>query len=481
MRRGKKSERYAYVLSRNVTAFLKAFHNDKEGNIISDLALILSPQDYHSSTKKADDEEIKYSIKFYYDLFSQITNFLLDEKPYPFYLKLYNNEPYYILPHNKWTKPNCAYFKKVFDFKKGNIKEIDEIKKLYKRKYLPSKKLNEINEKIKFNNTNFDTKERLFLGSIALRAYFMHFLAITGMNDSTAATLPWDSKYEVKNDYQSFKNIKYRAGNKPVEFRLQNKAIKDFKKFLKLRQYLLGSNTIPFLFFNGNRDKCNNGFTHSSGTFSTQINTFAISTIDSQLPRITSRQYRVNKTHYNIKKYGIWVASQLAQSSVSTIIKHYTGETEESSSTQLTQYFNHLNENIIFKKDKGKEISVGHCKNIDNPKSKIKLKEIEISCKQSEGCLFCEHYGCHADEIDIRKLYSLLFVINESKYVAENEEHFLSIYSVIIDRINNILEYIQNNTKLNIKSIKHDVMNNENLHPYWEYKLKCLVDMGVLK
>lgn len=86
--------------------------------------------------------------------------------------------------------------------------------------------------------------------------------------------------------------------------------------------------------------------------------------------------------------------------------------------------------------------------------------------------------------MDIQKLYSLKYVINECKYIAKDENHFTSIYDTVLKRISNIEEEILNTSRLKNSKLKEyelDVFENENLHPYWEHKLNTLISMGVLK
>ena len=464
--------------------FLKTYHNVDNGTFMDGIGFIYNGSPSHlrgTLTAQPKEVDLKYSVQFYHSLFIQLSNFLLNKQKFPFKIELPFQEPYYIYPSTRWHAPNLNRLSEFIDIYSGEIKEWDEIKHLYDQKD-PNAKYNrkKFIKKIEKNNIVFDTRERLYLSTVALKAYFMYFLSLTGMNDSTAATLPWKDDYELEKSSHSFKNIKYRAGNKPVEFKLQNKARNDFKKYLQLRKYILGDNEIEYLFFEGSRDDAELSNYQRRGSFSSMINAFAIDQIDKNLPRVTSRQFRVNKTHRNIQEHGLLEAAELAQSSVSTVLKHYTGETEESSGQQMNDYFNHLNENIIFTQNQGVETNVGRCDSLNNPQTEIELNGIEIDCKKSEGCLFCEHYGCHADEIDIKKLYSLLYVINESKYVSKNEEHFLSVYSVIISRVNDILQHIEENSDIKLKPIKNDVFENENLHPYWEYKLNTLIEMGIL-
>ena len=258
---------------------------------------------------------------------------------------------------------------------------------------------------------------------------------------------------------------------------------KDFKKFLQLRKYLLNGNSFEYLFFMKNGQNAELSKRQKQGAFSSIINDRFINTVDFNLPRINSKELRVNKTKEVIKNSGIVSASQLAQSSINTIINSYLGESQETTDEQFDKYFSSLNNKIFNCSSSDVETSVGRCKSPNNPEIKIDLKAIDTDCSKSEGCLFCEHYGVHADSVDIQKIYSLKFLINESKYLAKNEAQFNSIYEIILKRIDNILLNIKSlGTKesSDIEFYKKDVFENENLHPYWEHKLNTLIQIGVL-
>lgn len=373
----------------------------------------------------------------------------------------------------------------AFDFFTGYTRNVKEIKLIVKENY-PTQAYDakrDFKNSLFNNNTNMKSNKRLALGSKAIYAFYMLFLSITGMNDSTAATLKWNDDYLIEKSFQNFRNIKYRAANKVVEFQIQKKFIKDFKKYLKLREFVLDGNKIDSLFFMGYGSKAHISIKQSIGYLSSYIGMYMRKRIDPDLPLISSRKMRVNKTYQVIQKNGIIAASELAQSSKKTIINSYLGETQESADEQLTKFFNQLNDNVIFTNEKSESISVGQCKNYNNPKTNISLNGIKTNCKQSEGCLFCEHYGCHADEIDVRKLLSLLYVINECKYISKNDEQYTQIYGPVINRIQDILQSIEKQNITMIKmvaEIKEDVFENENLHYYWEHKLSMLIEIGMI-
>jgi hypothetical protein len=311
----------------------------------------------------------------------------------------------------------------------------------------------------------------------------MLFLANTGMNDSIAATLKWNSSYSIEKQRHKFRNIKYRAGNKIVEFEIGSGFVKDFKKFLELRSYILGEKSFEDLFFVGSRDNVSLSPRQRQGSFSSIINKRFKNHIDSDLPTITSRILRVNKTYQSIKQHGIIAASQLAQTSISTLIEHYQGASDELVTEEFGEYFNTLNDNLFNNSDEQIETAIGRCSSVNSPKQ-LKVPQNFIGCDKKEGCLFCESYRLHAEKEDINKIFSLKYIINECKYIARDEEHFKSVYGVVLNRIDNISqELIQRNyvTKREMKEFEMDVFENENLHPYWEHKLKTLITMGVLK
>lgn len=73
----------------------------------------------------------------------------------------------------------------------------------------------------------------------------------TGMNDSTASTLKWNKNYQINKTRQKFRNIKYRAGNKVVEFEIGTKFLKQFQQFILLREFVLNGNESEYLFLQG--------------------------------------------------------------------------------------------------------------------------------------------------------------------------------------------------------------------------------------
>jgi len=466
----------------------KMLHNifdDKKNKILVGNRLIISTRS--KKREKSSEEDQKYHFNFCYKLFHRLTDFLLEGKAYPLKLDLPGGEVW-SLPSSRVFINSNKHSSRTFSYSDGAIKSEDEIYSFLKLEYYSEARSirNKFLKQLDKHNSNLRSKKRISLGYYALKAYYLYFLTITQMNDSTAATLLWSDEYTIEKKKQKFRNIKYRAGNKPVEFQIQSKFINDFKKFLKLRDYVLAGKKFDYLFFNQQKNSIEPSFSNSQkiGDFSSSIHNLFIMYIDPNLPRLTSRQLRVNKTYQVIKTDGIVAASQLAQSSINTIATYYLGESQESTNEQFEKYFDQLNKNIFQKSSNDTELSVGQCRSFNSPEPNVSIKGIDIDCNKAEGCLFCKHYGLHADETDIKKLFSLKYVIKESRYIAKSEEHFLGVYGIVLNRIDNIISQIikeQRQSQENINLFQKDVFENENLHPYWEHKLKTLINMGVIK
>ena len=453
--------------------FLILIFNDDKGFISSDTILMKADRGSRVNLVPSENSDSIYAFTFFTKLFNQLTDFLLEFNKYPFTVEL-PSESLCILPLKCWVSPTFKNSLDIaFSYYQG---ENDYILTSYQRS-----RINDLKKKIKINNLKNNTKARLELGRFALKAYFMHFLSITGMNDSTASNISWNNNFEIVKTRQKFSAIKYRANNKTVFFEIGNKYIKEFNKFIKLRTFLLQNNKVEYLFFEKYGEEAFKSNTQKKGSFSNRINLQMKHLVDDKLPIINSRELRVNKSNYNIKKHGVVKASLMSCNSINVTLNHYTGENIYSAAEQLTNYFDNIDKTLISEEKELFDIPSGRCRDVNNPKAIMELNNFSINCEQNEGCLFCKQYRIHPDKEDASKLYSLLYIINETRYIAKSDEHFNSTYDVIIKRINTIIkkisEYLGDEVLL---EIENDVFNNENLHPYWEHKLNMLITIGVL-
>ena len=472
IRTSKISQAEAHARHTRAYKLLSSMFNDKENKLLSAVKLIKNIR--NSKRIKSSDKDRKYHYNFYYNFFHQVTDFLLNNNPYPLKLKLSNKE-IWCLPSAKVFFKDNKDFPMAFDPKNGTARSVVSLQDIYHLDNDNIAKAAIRKFKLTIDNANkSQSSKRLDLASHALKAFYILFLTNTGMNDSTAATLAWVDEYETDDIQYKFKNLKYRAGNKLVEFQIKNQFVNDFKKYLQLRDYLLNGHSLEYLFFIGNGKNARISNKLKQGAFIYYINNLFITSLDPNLPNISSKQLRVNKTHQVVKQNGILAASQLLQSSVAIIMKSYLGESDESAAEQLSNYFDKLNENIFSTSDDNVSTNIGKCSN----------REIStLQNQKSENCLFCEHFRIYVDKEDLQKLYSLKYLISECRYIAKNEQHFNSVYGDIYKRIESIEKLIITSNKSDLETLKEiesDVFEHENLYPYWEHKLNMLISIGML-
>lgn len=127
-------------------------------------------------------------------------------------------------------------------------------------------------EKIKTSldvaNKNVNHRYRLELAAKALKAYFFILLDITGMNDSTPSSVKWnDDSFIDEVAEKGLRNIKYRARNKVVVFKIQRIFLESFRTFIKLRRFILNGHECETLFFTGYSEKSTLTENGSTGGF----------------------------------------------------------------------------------------------------------------------------------------------------------------------------------------------------------------------
>ncbi|WP_323665849.1 hypothetical protein [Aliarcobacter butzleri] len=461
---------------------LTAIHDDKQMIIENSASNIFYNQNLLQRTQPSSSKDNAYQLKFYKLIFNQIADFLLKKRAYPFQIKL-DNQTYNVLPtHTKFYSITSDSFSPMgFNHNKLREYTFEEFQQLY-----PNKTKGEINQKLKnIKNLLSETqganhRSRYKLGEYAVQAFYMLFLANTGMNGSSAIKVKWRNNLEKSNERHKFVVFKNRA-NKVVEFEIEKVFYPVLKKYIELRSYMLKDITYDYLFFSKYGENASLTKKQLDGSWSSIINRYFRNKLDTNLPSLGSKILRVNKTNFIIEKYGIVKASNMMQNKISTILKYYTAQREETTNQQITDFFDMLNNRVFENNNDEVETIIGQCSKTD----KIVLKnEFPVDCNNKQTCLFCKYYRCHLDKLDLIKIFSLQFILFETRSVASNEEQFLSIYKGLLSRIEDLLSLALKTKKISIfelNSIKDEVFIEEKLHPYWEHKYYKLLDMGVLK
>lgn len=233
------------------------FSKDNKGLLISQTA---PSTNAYFNAARFSQQELEYAFTFYYHLFKQTAEIILENKPLPHPIKLPAGQALVFgLGNTLFVTSETKQASRVIDYNDGHIlttKEISalsiQLSKLGKSPIssIKSGLLKQREAHIKelcIINSDPTHPKRLQLGKKALDAWFMCMLFFTAMNDSTLGTLEWgeDDELELEiNDRKEFYNIKPRAQYKGVRFALPKGCIEDFKEFLSLRRFVL--NGQPF-------------------------------------------------------------------------------------------------------------------------------------------------------------------------------------------------------------------------------------------
>ena len=317
------------------------------------------------------------------------------------------------------------------------------------------------------------------------------FLSMTAMNQQPALDIPWYGGYFIQKGKQGNKtitllktedqsdlertkepsiylgSIKNRKGYEPVEVTLSNRFLPQFKQYLQLRHYYLNGGADARLFpfttslISSKRDYLHNCFP--------------------EIPKLGAHQARANASDSILTATDDpQVAAQVLQNDPKTIIKHYAAGTQKSHIKSIGSFFNALGNQIKVTRKSAEykiETAVGSCKNGGSQPAPLPNAPIKANCTQQEGCFFCKHFCVHADAIDIRKLFSVLYYINKGATRAHDIAFFNELFEIVIKRIKDLLgqiEAISAEKKALVTQIKDQVFTEELLDNYWLDKLNRL-------
>lgn len=437
-------------------------------------------------TQPMHDEVLAQHFSFYTALFRQLADIVLDAKPLPCSIQLLD-ETLWLAPHQTYVKPEHRIDvdgMQGFNYQTGKPYSLEQLITQGKTKYQAQTIVKNCRNSIIRSKQPFSMVRRRIVGW-ACQAYFMHFLTLTGENDSTAASQLFDGEYEVERAEQHFRNLKLRAGGKPVTYQLQNEFMPDFRRYIALRDYLLRhlwrqDSPYPYLFIKG---VTKGVVPHQlTGEASRTIRANAARTFTGKLADGGSRQTRVTKGLWIRKEAGSQVAAYILQHNVPTANQSYTGRNEETATDELTDFFEHVHAALTKAVTNDQDTATGHCGETGKPKL-MPGSPVDVDCKQGEGCLFCAQYRPHADEADCRKLLSLRYLIDLSKDNAADQAHFQRVFEPVLARIDTWLDaFREKDTSITpvVERVKVEVYEHEQLTPFWYRKLEMLQDLGVL-
>lgn len=451
---------------------------------LRDRELTLPPDDLHASE----------NIQILHSVIKGAHDFITHKKTYPYAWKVpeFLNIPantVWIFPIRSWCQTNLndnGTTKKTkvnsgFNYKHGRIvtpKELREIgitdretqSRTIRRSKLLLKKTNDYDLVI-----NSRQKREFLRDAIASFTFLM--IANTGMNPTQLLNIKWNGDYDIQKESIDFCLIKFRSFNKKVHFRITSKFLPVFKIYLDLRNYLLLEKRSDYLIPNfGEKYESHKDLVDISKNIKSLM-------LDLGYTRglIVAREWRCLKAEWLINNADPSVAAKLLQNTESTILNHYSSGTFTKQTEDLSDFLTKLSNVVTVTETPHKTlISVGGCKEIDNPINISGELAFKSDCKQPEGCLFCANFSIHADENDLRKILSCKYCIENTQGLSRSYDDWHKIYDPVLIRIDEIVNYIAEINIALVDKMKYEVYTQGNLDSYWEGKLEMLVNIGAI-
>lgn len=348
------------------------------------------------------------------------------------------------------------------------------------------------------NNKNLRSLLRQRIGNHAVVAGMLAFIAATSCNLAVAKTLEIDTLNSVPSTQgKRLSGTKARAKGKVVvpEFGVRFAPV--FKKYIQLRNWQLDGYNSEIVF------PLNLGSKGISTVSGSALRAFKAH-LKSVLPRtkwVTPSQWRKNVSYHYVKLTGgdMALTAEKLGNTEKTVRESYSRPALEDYVTEMAVFFESMHQaaidrtrsvnvipvRILDEKNQDTATTIGSCDKepVVDPKRAQGFTEQSPApaCGDPETCLFCEYYGIHADERDIRCLLSLRYMIRAIKSSNSpdswNRQFASTIYR--IDEILSAIEDVNSDFRSTILRIADEVENG-GFDPFWSIHFDSLVSAGIM-
>lgn len=441
-------------------------------------------------------------------LFDGLCDLVLENRPFPYKLDLpgslgWAENHLWLFPTIMWRMPihlrdyasrakmgnNASW---AYDYENGRLATESEIEHRYKgesRSERSSSARNGIKKAAaQLNEANADAQHlwRRTLGMHAQRAFLFLFFCNTGANQQVAHDLETDGNIDVSVQNQKFRGLKWRAGGKEVTLVAPAFFMPRLRRFMELRQYLLQGRKTPYLFFScGNRNTkppARIG-SHELDNLYRQL----LLEIDPQLPKMGSRTLRASVDDYYLRLHDNVVAAAVMGHTVETEEKKYARGSANDHHEEMSLFMASVSESarrqrVITLKDVTPDSPPleqgGRCDSFGHPEALADHAPVQPNCKDSQGCLFCNHRVLIAEEEDVRKVASAVYVMEQLILGPKHEEALRPSIAKCDEDLEKIAAFP--NCRAMVEKVRKDVYNNENLTPFWADKYQLFLELGII-
>ena len=447
------------------------------------------------STEPPEEGAQSRVLALCWSVFDGLTDFAIKGLPYPYKLSVptyltYPDDVLWIFPVVRWCKVPANQEEKTgvgarnfwaYRYDEGRLATPDEIRHHYRESDSANLAVKLAKSLLVEANNNERHSTRLIRAAAASQSFLILFIAHTGMNLQNALDLAWGDAFEVTPERQGFRTVKWRAGGKKVSFEIQPKFLPAFKKYLKLRDYLLDGQSCELLFFSTGANRAE--APHKWG--GTQLPGFfkMLRQIDPTLPYISPRQWRAALSDWAVRNHDVSTAARLLQNSEVTVLQQYVSGTNAAHLAEMGAFLSKVEDVVLAKANAMADstpLATGVCLKYGQPRAlEGDTAPVSPDCKRPEGCLFCDKYRVHADEKDVRKLLSCRFCLVSMSKHAANQEQYDRLFGRVFARIDALLAAIEERDAAIVNTIRKEVDEGE-LDPYWASKFEMLQELELV-
>lgn len=461
------------------------------------LNLLRTDQAATVSTTPPDDIAKGRVLALCAALFDGLQPLALEGAAYPYSLAL----PEYLgLPDNRvWAFPTNSWFKTPameaersqlrlpgwgYNYQDGRVATLDELRAIENyasgSDVVRRQVIRGVRAQIRVANEDRRHTFRCAAAAQMMNVFLIQFLSQTGMNWAQAVELGWNDNYQVESSNQGFRTIKWRAGGKTVSFELPIAFMPAFRRYLVARKFILGERTFALLFFSSGR----HGLTEpqkirTAGMYPTYL---MLRRLDPSLPWITSRQWRAAKSDWLLRNSDISTTALVLQNSEQTVRGSYAAGSETTAMQEMGDFLDKVSATVV---ERGAELkdsvarAVGKCTQFGAPVARSAAAAVKPDCGGPEGCLFCDKFKVHADEVDTRKLASCRHCIRVVSPSAGSQERQDRLFTPVITRIDTLLGEIASRDAPMVERVVREVDEEGELDAFWARKLEMLMELGL--
>ena len=205
--------------------------------------------------------------------------------------------------------------------------------------------------------------------------------------------------------------------------------------------------------------------------------------MDPGLPAVTSREWRAAKSDWLLRNTDISTTALVLQNSEATVMEAYAEGSETTAMQEMGDFLDGVATTVL---QPGSELAnsvvraVGKCSKFGDPTPSHPTSPVQPDCGSPEGCLFCDKFKVHADEVDTRKLASCRYCIRAVSPSVGSPERQAQLFSPVISRIDHLLHEIgERDCEMKMRIVR-EVDEEGELDPFWARKLEMLMELELV-